>query len=216
MSGFTEWGWLFPAMISGGLAAIIWLANNGFDGPYLGSLIIGCVSLPFWVGFLVNRKENWWALIPGWITAAIAAVILLSETFSGEMMASFILFSVALPFFVVFAINRRHWWSLIPGGIIASMGVMLFFLAPTRNTGLGDEVFVALMFACVSVTFIGIWVQRNGASTAWAKYPAIGFAALSLLVLLANAEVKFLWPALLILFGGWLLLNAVRRPQLKG
>jgi hypothetical protein len=174
------------------------------------------VSLPFWVGFLVNPKENWWALIPGWITAAIAAVILLSETFSGEMMASFILFSVALPFLVVFLINRKHWWALIPGGIIASNGVMLFFLAPARNTGLRDEIFVALMFACVSVTFIAVWIQRRGGSTTWAKYPAIGFAILSLLVLLVGVEVSFLWPAVLIICGGWLLLDAMRRPQLKG
>jgi hypothetical protein len=216
ISGFTQWGWLFPATISGGLAAIIWLANNGFDGPFLGSLILGCVSLPFWVAFLVNRKENWWALIPGWITAAIAAIILLSETLSGEIMASFILFSVALPFFIVFAVNRKHWWALIPGGIIASVGMMLFFLAPANNTRWGDEIFIALMFACVSITFIAVWLQRDGASTTWAKYPAIGFAALSLLVLLAGVEANFLWPALLIIFGGWLLLDAARRPKLKG
>jgi hypothetical protein len=215
ISGVTRWGWLFPATITGGVAAVIWLSERGFNDVYLGSLMVACVSLPFWVAFLVNRKENWWALIPGWITAAVAAIILLSETISGELMAAFILFSVALPFFVVFAVNREHWWALIPGGIIASVGLMLVLLAPNRTTSLGDEIFVAVMFACMAVTFIVVWMQRGKASTAWAIYPAIGFAGLALLVLLAGVEVNYLWPAVLILLGVWLLISAWRRPTLK-
>ena len=73
ISGVTRWGWLFPATITGGVAAVIWLSERGFSDVYLGSLMVACVSLPFWVAFLVNRQENWWALIPGWITAAVAA-----------------------------------------------------------------------------------------------------------------------------------------------
>lgn len=213
INGITQWGWLFPATISGGLAAIIWLGDRGYDGAYLGSLIIGCVSLPFWVAFLVNRKVNWWALIPGWITAAVAAIVLLSEVISGEIMASFILFSVALPFFVIYAMNREHWWALIPGGIIASVGLMLFFLAPVTRTNFGDEIFVAMMFAGIALTFIVIWAQRGKASTGWAIIPALLFAALALLILF---KVYYVGPVALILFGAWLLLGRGMRPRLKG
>jgi hypothetical protein len=214
INGVTQWGWLFPATILAGLAAIIWLGDRGYDGAYLGSLIIGCVSLPFWVAFLVNRKENWWALIPGWITAVVAAIILFAEIIPGEMLASLILFSVALPFFVVYARNREHWWALIPGGIVASVGLMLFFLAPTTRTRLGDEVFVGVMFAGISLTFLLIWAQRARASTGWAIVPAVLFAALAGLVLF---QIYYVGPLALIILGGWLLLGqGMRRPKLKG
>jgi hypothetical protein len=222
ISGVTQWGWLFPATIMGGVAAIIWLSQviwlgeRGSNDVYLGSLIVACVSLPFWVAFLVNRKENWWALIPGWITAAIAGIILLSETISGEIMAAFILFSVALPFFVVYAADRRHWWALIPGGIIGSVGLMLAFIGIADGINPAGETFVALMFAGISLTFTAVWLLRGQVPTGWAKYPAIGFAALAVLVLLAGVQVNYVWPVALILFGGWLLFDAARRPELKG
>jgi hypothetical protein len=209
LSGITHWGWLFPATISGGIAVIIWLATNGFDGPYLGTLILGCVSLPFWVAFLVDRKDNWWALIPGWVTAMIAAITLLSEIISGELMASFILFGVALPFFVVYALNRTHWWALIPGGIVASVGLMLLFLAPINRSGLSDELFVAIMFAGIALTFLILWTQRGKARTEWAIYPALMFAAFALLTAL---KIYYVWPLALILFGAWLLLGTRTRP----
>jgi hypothetical protein len=216
INGITQWGWLFPATITGGLAAIIWLGERGFDGEYLGSLILGAVSLPFWVAFLVDRKQNWWALIPGWITAAIAAVVLLSEVISGELMAAFILFSVALPFFVVYALNRRHWWALIPGGIIASVGLMMLFIAPTNRFGFQEASFVAVMFGGISLTFLVIWLLRSKASTGWAIYPAAIFAALALWMLLVDTQIVKAWPLVLILGGGWLLINAARRPRLEG
>lgn len=216
INGTTQWGWLFPATIGAGLAAIIWLGERGFDGDYLGSLIIACVSLPFWVGFLVNRKENWWALIPGWITAAIATVVLLSEVISGELMAAFILFSVALPFFVVYAMNRQHWWALIPGGIVASVGLMLLFIAPVNRLGFQEASFVAVMFGGISLTFLVIWLLRGKSSTGWAIYPAAIFAALALWMLLVGTQIAKAWPLVLILGGGWLLINAARRPRLEG
>lgn len=216
INGTTQWGWLFPATIGGGLAAIIWLGERGYDGDYLGSLIIACVSLPFWVGFLVNRKENWWALIPGWITAAIAAVVLLSEVISGELMAAFILFSVALPFFAVYTINRQHWWALIPGGIVASVGLMLLVLAPVNRLGFQEASFVSVMFLGIALTFFIIWLLRGKAPTGWAIYPAAGFAALALWFLLIGMEISRYWPVVLILGGGWLLIDAARRPRLEG
>jgi hypothetical protein len=213
LSGLTHWGWLFPATICGGVAATIWLAEHHFDGVYLGSLIVACVSLPFWVAFLVNQKANWWALIPGWITAAVAAIILLSEAVSGEFMAAFILFSVALPFFVVFAVNREHWWALIPGGIVASVGLMLLLLNPITRIGLRETSFVSVMFAGIAITFFVIWLQNGKHPTGWAKYPAMLFAALALLIFVQS---DLIWPVALILLGGWLLMGTMLRPRLKG
>ena len=35
------------------------------------------------------------------------------------------MFSVAIPFFVIYARDRKQWWALIPGGITGLIGLAL-------------------------------------------------------------------------------------------
>jgi uncharacterized membrane protein HdeD (DUF308 family) len=35
------------------------------------------------------------------------------------MVPAYVLFSIAIPFFVVYLRNSKNWWALIPGGILA-------------------------------------------------------------------------------------------------
>jgi hypothetical protein len=39
------------------------------------------------------------------------------------LIPSYVMFAVAIPFFVVFARNPGQWWPLIPGGILAVIGL---------------------------------------------------------------------------------------------
>jgi len=38
------------------------------------------------------------------------------------LIPAYIMFAIAIPFFVVFAGNSKNWWALIPGGIMAIIG----------------------------------------------------------------------------------------------
>jgi hypothetical protein len=63
LNGVRQWGWLFPALISAALSLTIWLATNNIEGSFLGAPILTAVTLPFYVGFAINRR-NWGLLIP--------------------------------------------------------------------------------------------------------------------------------------------------------
>jgi uncharacterized membrane protein HdeD (DUF308 family) len=45
------------------------------------------------------------------------------------LVASYVLFAVAIPFFVVYARNQKNWWALIPGGVSAVVGLSLLLAA---------------------------------------------------------------------------------------
>ena len=78
-SGIRNYGWLFPAFMMAAIAGIIALSDTNVDGNIIGSFPLLAISIPFWIVFLMDRKQNWWATIPAWTTAAIAGIILLSS-----------------------------------------------------------------------------------------------------------------------------------------
>ena len=41
----------------------------------------------------------------------------------GILVAAYVLFAIAVPFFVVYARDSKQWWALIPGGITAVIGL---------------------------------------------------------------------------------------------
>src|SRR5574338_1705931 len=63
LTGFTQWGWLFPAGIFGGLAVTLALLNAGVDNAAVASSLFFGLMIPFAAAYLTNRTQNWWALI---------------------------------------------------------------------------------------------------------------------------------------------------------
>lgn len=179
VSGVRYWGWLIPAFIFGGLAGTIYLAVNEANGVLAGAFFMGAVSLPFWVIFLIDRQKNWWALIPGWATAVITAVILLSESVAGEWIGALVMFAIGLPFFVVYFRNRQHWWALIPGFIMTVLGFVV--LLATRAT---DELVGALFLFAIGLPFIFVYLRNR--EQWWALIPSGILTTLALVAFLSG------------------------------
>lgn len=91
-------------------------------------LIFGLVGLGFFVLFLLSGLSGWGLLFPTTIPLAIAAAIWLDRREAdGQLIASIIIASVALPFWVAFLSERfREWWPLIPGGILTTVAGGLY------------------------------------------------------------------------------------------
>lgn len=262
-SGWQEWGWLFPTFIPAGLAAVIFLGESGIEGFWIGALFMASMALPFWLIFLINR-ENWWALIPGWVLTVLTAVILLSESVAGETLGALVMMGIGLPFLIVFLLNRSHWWAIIPAVILCGIGLTLlvnvrpdewlgavilfviglpFFFVYYRKpeqwwaiipagvmtalgiivllSGLiesetwGPRIIAGILFLGMATPFAFLWLQRERYPTGWAKYPAAGLLAMSLLVVLSGQNLDWVWAVALILAGGWLLVRNIYRPKLK-
>ncbi len=94
------------------------------DDPYVATYVLLAIALPFLVAFLLDRTR-WGLLIPFYVLMAVGVFVPLTElgVLDDNLTVTYILFAVAIPFFVVFIRNSKNWWALIPGGILAIVGL---------------------------------------------------------------------------------------------
>lgn len=123
-----DWPLLLTSYIVFAIAGLITLVTVGWlDNESPAFYVLGAVALPFFVLFLVDRSQ-WWGLIPGYVLLAVSIMIYLivNDLLRDLMVPAYILFAIALPFFVVFIADFRRWWALIPAGILSILGLAFF------------------------------------------------------------------------------------------
>lgn len=125
------WWALIPAGVIGGWGLASVLGAVGLPEGLVS--LIGFVgsALPFLFIFSLNRRKNWWALIPGGIMAFMGVVTLLGSVVGEEWTATLILWGIALVFVGLFVVDRRSGWALIPAGVLAVVGLGVSPVAPS-------------------------------------------------------------------------------------
>lgn len=181
LSGWREWGWLFPAGVFGGLAVTISLATNNVDNAAVGSPLFFGLLIPFVAAYLTDRSKNWWALIPGGVMLFLAMTTLLVDNVGGEWVGSLFLFLIGLSFLVVYLNNRTRLWALLVAYI---MGVLS--LAPAMASGGGDTAayFGSVFLFAVALPFFILYFRS--AEYWWAIIPA---GVMTVLALIAGAAI---------------------------
>jgi hypothetical protein len=179
VGGVQNWGLMFPAVGSAAIALTIWLAGRETDGTIVGGLFMVIISAPFWAGYLANRKKYWGLLIPGWILGAIGLILLLAGRGAGELIGSLVMFSIAIPFLVVYLADRRNWWALVPAWVLGAIGFVILL----ANRGSGELIGALIMFAIALPFFVVYFVNRKNW---WALIPAGIMTPLGFIILLSN------------------------------
>ena len=103
------------------VAGLVTLLTLGIlDDPYIATYVLFAIGLPFLVAYLFNRA-NWGLLIPAYVLLVLGVFVPLEDlgVLDDNLTVTYILFAIAIPFFVVFIRNSKNWWALIPGGILA-------------------------------------------------------------------------------------------------
>jgi hypothetical protein len=95
-AGLKRWGWLFPAGIFGALALIVTLGILGVHSSVIGVPLFAGLALPFITAFALDRKRNWWALIPTGVFAFLSFVLIAVDTLRAEWIGSALLGFIAL------------------------------------------------------------------------------------------------------------------------
>ncbi len=176
----------------------------GLTGIFFGLLFLAGAA---WVliYFAANLEKGWWAAIPGFALAGIAAEILLGDV-AGGWGGSFFLAALGLAFFAVYISGRERWWALIPGGLFVTLAAITVL---DNAFGVGET--GGVLFLGFGLTFMLVAVL---ASLRWAWIPSVVLLVIGAIIgLSSTGTVNYIWPAALILGGLLLILQFVRRPR---
>ena len=180
LSGWKQWGWLFPTGVFGGLALTITLATSSIDTAAVATPLFVGLLIPFLVAYLTDRANNWWALIPGGVMLFLALTTLLVDSAGGEWVGALFLFMIALSFFVVYLNNRTRAWALLVAYILAVLGI-----APLMSIGGHNaEYYGPLFLFAVALPFFIVYFRSP--ENWWAIIPA---GSVTVIAIIAAAAI---------------------------
>jgi hypothetical protein len=177
--------------------------------PLLWALIFGLGGALFLYVFLTSR-DNWWAVIPGFVLLSIGALIALERLFpatSGDWGGVLVLGGIGLAFWVVYFLKREHWWAIIPGGVMLTTALVVGLSSTLEDVETGGVFFLGL-----GLTFglLAVLPSPEGRMR-WAFIPAAVLLIMGLVIAAAATEIlNYLWPIALILVGLYLILRVAR------
>ena len=175
----TDWA-KYPAAGLFVLSILAFILGNGWNTISDTTKAIGfaVASIVFFIGYFMNGLRKWGWLFPILICAAMALTMgmSISNMEESSLMGAPILVSIALPFYVGFALDRKRWGLLIPAIIMTIVTI----LSLTVDSGLED---VSVMFIFALPFFVVyLWSKKNW----WAFIPAGIFASFGLLTVLED------------------------------
>ena len=180
LSGWKQWGWLFPAGVFGGLAVTILLATNDVSTAAVATPLFIGLTIPFAAAYLSDRVHNWWALIPGGVMIFLALVTLLVDTAGGEWVGALFLFMIAGIFLMVYLNNQTRTWALLVAYIMGVLGI-----APLMAAGRYTEYYGPIFLFAVALPFFLVYFRSS--QNWWAIIPAGAVTAVGIIAALAIA-----------------------------
>lgn len=188
-------------LVLGGILSLldaIGVISNG-SGIFWG--LVFTVGGLIFLYMLINNRENWWAAFPAFTLLGLAASSFLPKSL--DAYSGLVFFAgISLAFWWVYFTAPERWWAIIPAGVLLTLGIVSS-VGDASGTATGG-----LFFLGLGLTFILVAVLPGGASRSWALIPGtilLLFGAL--LGTLYSGLTNYLWPAILILLGGYLVVR---------
>lgn len=193
-------------MILGGLLVLLENLNViGNVGGVFWGLIWGGIGCYFLYRLFVYRE--WWAAFPGFVFLGWGVSSFLPpplDAFGGLIFSA----GISAAFLWVYFTDTTRWWAIIPAGVMLTLGVIsvLDEFSGTDNGG--------VLFLGLGLTFVLVAILPGGSSRSWALIPGAILLVFGALLGTPFAGLsQYLWPALLILLGGFFLFRFFRNPS---
>lgn len=188
-------------LVIGGLLIIfgvLALVETFLDlSPWVWLTILVVGGLAVYAVYSTDRTEKW-MLVISYAMLAIAGLIglLTLGLLPDPYVATYVLLSIALPFFVAFLFDRTRWSLLIPAYVLFAVGLMV----PLIELGvLNDLMIPAYVLFAIAIPFFVVYLRNN--RNWWALIPAGILAVIAIGFLIAEAAVEYIFGAVLILAG---------------
>jgi hypothetical protein len=149
----SDWSVLLAAYILWAIGLLIALVTlDILRDEAVAFFVLIVIALPF-LGVYIRNRSQWWALIPAYVLVMVAIMVGLIGLgiLEDALVASYVLFAIAIPFFVVYVRDRSQWWALIPGGILAVVGFALLIAE-------GGFLYIG----GIALILIGAWILYRG------------------------------------------------------
>lgn len=184
--------WGIVLILFGGLFLVQNLGWLPEFAPLVWGAIFAGASVLFLVVYLTSGWHKWGWLFPIFIAAGLAAVIFLGESgFDGEWIGALFMASIALPFWLVFLIDRGNWWALIPGWVLSVLTAVILLSESAAEEILGTLV----MFGIALPFWIVYW---RSPKQWWAAIPAGIMTTIGIIVMMSSLVESTSWGPRLI------------------
>jgi hypothetical protein len=125
----AHWWALIPGFVLLSIGTLIGLNEYApsFDEAWGGALVLGGISLSFWMIYLTDRAR-WWAVIPGGVLLSVTTIVILSSQLPGQELGWVIFLGMALTFGLVYLLptgERRNRWAIYPAAMLLLMALLL-------------------------------------------------------------------------------------------
>jgi hypothetical protein len=194
------WG---VVLVLGGILFLLQQINVLKGGDLFWGLMFGLAGVLFLSAFWGNRNQ-WWFIVPGLLFLGLAAgmfsLALLPSKTADLLNGVFILGSLGVSFWVIYLINRANWWAIIPGGVMITLAIVsvLDTAYPDKETGGIFLIGLGLTFALLAIL--------PGLHMRWAYIPALVLFLIGCVSLAGEfSAINYIWPAVLILVGIYVL-----------
>jgi hypothetical protein len=174
-------------------------ATNFF---WAGILAVGAAICLFW---FFSDRSKWWAAIPGFTLAGMAASTLLPDKIGWGGLA--FLGGIGLGFWAIYFIGHERWWAIIPGGVLLTLG-----LTSVMSEAYGVMDSGGVFFVGLGITFVLVALL---AKMKWAFIPAavlllLGFFLSFFLGTPFVGVMQYVWIGILLVAGVLLVASAFR------
>ncbi len=150
------------ALILGGILMLLdrtGILKGAADFFWAGILAIGAAIFLVW---FFGDRSKWWAAIPGFTLAGMAASSLLLDRLGWGGLA--FLGGIGAGFWAIYIRRPEQWWAIIPGGVLLTLGFTSALTEAFRVTDTAGVFFVGL-----GITFLLVALL---AKMKWAYIPA--------------------------------------------
>ncbi len=173
----TQWA-IYPGGVLFALALLAFINGNAWNASsdqtkVIGFTVVGAICF---IAYFIHGIRKWGWLFPALGCAAVAITIQMSTNGMDDssLIGVPVLLSLALPFYVGFAMNRKYWGLVIPAGILT----MVAAIALISDSGLID---IGVFFIFALPFYVIYAVSKK---SWWAFIPAGVFTSFWLVTLL--------------------------------